>query len=131
MNSHCSAPFAGQNWKPVHIYSSKDECLSIFAMLAEQHGLPISRPKFGTIAWDYLIGAGSISPRDWVVNKYKDFKKQQKQGALTTEELVPVLHIPSDNGCCNKGEIGYGSLVALNLDTRELLVQTNIEGERS
>ncbi len=75
-------------------------------MLAEQHGLPISRPKFDTIAWDYLIGAGSISPRDWVVNKYKDFKKQQKQGALTTEELVPVLHIPSDNGCCNKGEIG-------------------------
>lgn len=32
-----------------------------------------------------------------------------------------------DNGCYDKGHMGYGSLVALNLDTRELLVQENCE----
>ena len=32
-----------------------------------------------------------------------------------------------DNGCFDKGHLGYGSLVALNLDTRELLVQENCE----
>ena len=32
-----------------------------------------------------------------------------------------------DNGCFAKGETGYGSLVALNLDTRKLLVQENCE----
>ena len=32
-----------------------------------------------------------------------------------------------DNGCYDKGYIGYGCLVALNLDTRELLVQENCE----
>ncbi len=32
-----------------------------------------------------------------------------------------------DNGCYDKGHMGYGSLVALNLNTRELLVQENCE----
>jgi serine/threonine protein phosphatase 1 len=32
-----------------------------------------------------------------------------------------------DNGCFDKGQSCYGSLVALNLDSRELLVQENIE----
>lgn len=32
-----------------------------------------------------------------------------------------------DNGCFMKGYCGYGSLVALNLDTRELLAQPNCE----
>jgi len=32
-----------------------------------------------------------------------------------------------DNGCFAAGEPGYGSLVALNLDTLELLVQANCE----
>jgi len=32
-----------------------------------------------------------------------------------------------DNGCYDKGHIGYGSLVALNLDTRELLVKENCD----
>ena len=79
------------------LYSSKDECLSVFAMLAEQHGLSITKPEIDTIAWDYLIGAGSMSPQDWVVNKYNDFIKQQGQRALTTEELVAALHIPSES----------------------------------
>jgi len=32
-----------------------------------------------------------------------------------------------DNGCYRKGDKDYGSLVALNLDTRELVVQENCE----
>lgn len=37
----------------------------------------------------------------------------------------PVIYL--DNGCFDKGHSCYGSLVALNLDTRELLVQENME----
>lgn len=36
-------------------------------------------------------------------------------------------HINLDNGCYARGETGYGALVALDLDARELLVQKNIE----
>lgn len=43
------------------------------------------------------------------------------QKSLATE------YIRLDNGCYDKGHMGYGSLVALNLDTRELLVQENCE----
>jgi serine/threonine protein phosphatase 1 len=37
----------------------------------------------------------------------------------------PVICL--DNGCYDKGHIGFGNLVALNLDTRELLVVENCE----
>lgn len=43
------------------------------------------------------------------------------QNSLTTH------HITLDNGCYDKTEICCGSLAVLNLDTRELLVQVNIE----
>lgn len=42
-------------------------------------------------------------------------------------ELLESNHITLDNGCFDKGEMAYGSLVALNLDTRQLLVQLNIK----
>lgn len=32
-----------------------------------------------------------------------------------------------DNGCWSRGEMGFGNLVALNLETRELLVQANCD----
>lgn len=35
--------------------------------------------------------------------------------------------IPLDNGCFDRGHIGYGSLVALDLDWRQLLVQGNVD----
>lgn len=43
------------------------------------------------------------------------------------KESLATNHIRLDNGCYSKGEIGYGALVALNLDARELLVQKNID----
>ena len=42
-------------------------------------------------------------------------------------DSLATHHITLDNGCYDKGEICCGALVALNLDTRELLVQENIE----
>jgi serine/threonine protein phosphatase 1 len=36
-------------------------------------------------------------------------------------------HMRLDNGCYCKREIGYGALVCLDLDTRELFVQENVE----
>lgn len=45
-------------------------------------------------------------------------------------EIRESLHKPAiclDNGCWSKGEIGYGNLVALDLDSRELLVLKNCE----
>ena len=45
-------------------------------------------------------------------------------------EIRASLQSPAiflDNGCFAKGEAGYGSLVALNLDTRKLLVQENCD----
>jgi len=40
---------------------------------------------------------------------------------------LDTSHIRLDNGCYDKGELSCGALVALNLDTKELLVQENIE----
>lgn len=42
-------------------------------------------------------------------------------------ESLASSHITLDNGCYDKGELNCGSLVALDLDTRELLVQKNID----
>jgi len=46
---------------------------------------------------------------------------------FTIEKSLHSSVINLDNGCFDKGHSCYGSLVALNLDTRELLVQVNIE----
>lgn len=42
-------------------------------------------------------------------------------------ESLGTHHIMLDNGCYDRGEMCCGALVAVNLDTRELLVQENIE----
>ncbi|NTV48953.1 MAG: serine/threonine protein phosphatase [Geobacteraceae bacterium] len=43
------------------------------------------------------------------------------------QDSLVTQHITLDNGCYLKGEFGYGALVALDLDSLELLVQENIE----
>jgi serine/threonine protein phosphatase 1 len=46
------------------------------------------------------------------------------------DRIQATLHSPLiclDNGCFAKGKSGYGSLVALDLDSRELLLQENID----
>ncbi|MBT1070687.1 metallophosphoesterase family protein [Pelotalea chapellei] len=46
---------------------------------------------------------------------------------FSIKESLATKRISLDNGCFSKGEISYGSLVALDLDKRELLIQENIE----
>ena len=46
---------------------------------------------------------------------------------FTIRNSLATSHITIDNGCYSKGEICCGALVAVNLDTRQLLVQENIE----
>lgn len=46
---------------------------------------------------------------------------------LQIRESLATRFIHLDNGCFARGEAGSGNLVALNLDTRQLLVQENIE----
>ena len=79
------------------LYFAKDQCLRVFAMLAEQHGLSIIKPEFDKIAWDYLIGVGSMSPRDWVVNKFNESKKTLRPEADVTEEIMAELHIQPES----------------------------------
>lgn len=46
------------------------------------------------------------------------------------DEIRATLHsraICLDNGCFARGKAGYGCLVAMNLDSRELLLQENID----
>lgn len=50
-----------------------------------------------------------------------------KTPLFAIRESLPGQVICLDNGCYDRGHKGYGSLVALNLDTRELLVQENCD----
>jgi len=70
--------------------------------------------------------------RDWCARPEKLAGKTMVCGHTMTPlaEIRASLHRPAiflDNGCYYTGVRGYGSLVALNLDSRELLVQENCE----
>ena len=59
-------------------YSSKEECLDVFAMLAEQHSVTLVKPQHDTIAWDYLIGAGCQTPQEWVAERFHASAKPRR-----------------------------------------------------
>lgn len=72
----------------------------------------------------------------WSRGFWFDASKLEGRTLLTGHTMTPLFSIRDslashficlDNGCFSKGEISYGSLVALDLDKRELLVQENIE----
>ncbi|NTW20970.1 MAG: serine/threonine protein phosphatase [Nostocales cyanobacterium W4_Combined_metabat2_030] len=70
--------------------------------------------------------------RDCQVNSAKMGGRTLVTGHTVTplyaiKESLASSHICLDNGCYDKGEISCGALIALNLGTRELLVQENIE----
>ncbi|MBC7949792.1 MAG: hypothetical protein H7Y42_18050 [Chitinophagaceae bacterium] len=56
-------------------YTAKNDCLRVLKSLAEQYGLIMVEPELNTIAWDFLIGSGSMSPRDWVLEKLRESTK--------------------------------------------------------
>jgi serine/threonine protein phosphatase 1 len=74
----------------------------------------------------------------WARNYKVDSVKLGGRTLITGHTVTPLFvireslaskHITLDNGCYDKGAMTYGSLVALNLETRQLLVQPNIEGD--
>ncbi|MBV5326766.1 MAG: hypothetical protein JZU65_03890 [Chlorobium sp.] len=69
-------------------YSSMDKCLIVLASLAEQCALEMVCPEYSTIAWDYLIGAGSMSPEKWIVSKFKSSESRQQQEEPTTDGVM-------------------------------------------
>ena len=64
------------------LYSSRDACLNTLRMLAEQNGLRMIQPEFNAIAWDFLIGASRMSPRDWILSRLNSSKTAVGQKRL-------------------------------------------------
>jgi hypothetical protein len=54
------------------MHSAKGVCMEVLRMLANEKGLDVIEPEHNTIAWDFLIGARSMNPRDWVLKKMKE-----------------------------------------------------------
>lgn len=74
----------------------------------------------------------------WTRDCQVDAAKIDFRTLVTGHSVTPLFeirgslktnHIQLDNGCYDRGELSCGSLLALNLDTRELVVQKNVEGE--
>lgn len=78
------------------LYSSQDECLAVLNMLAEQNGLTMIKPKYDTIAWDFLIGKGSFSPRDWILNKLRASMSTDMSGWVSTGESMVGSDYPQE-----------------------------------
>ena len=68
------------------MYSSKEECLNTFDLLAEQHGVTVVKPVHDTIAWDYLIGAGSKTAQEWIVDRFHHSQQSRPRLVETTVE---------------------------------------------
>jgi hypothetical protein len=68
--AHCADYFERPGKTEFRSYSSIEECLKVFELLAEQHRIKVVRPVHDTIAWDYLIGSGSQSAQEWIVDRY-------------------------------------------------------------
>jgi hypothetical protein len=71
-------------------YSSKAECLEVFEMLAEQHDVEMIRPKFDTIAWDFLIGAGSQTAQEWIVDRYHRSQQSHRPRLAANTAAAPA-----------------------------------------
>lgn len=69
---------------------------------------------------DYKVASELIGNRTLVVG-------HTKTDILTIRKSLSTHHIKLDNGCFDKGHIGFGSLVALDLDSREIIEVRNCE----
>jgi hypothetical protein len=60
----------------IMVQSATADCLNVFRVLAEKKGLSVViDPIYNNIAWDYLVGTGSMSPEDWVMGIWKESRK--------------------------------------------------------
>lgn len=85
---------------------------------------PISETDPSFMLWerDYRFQPGKIGGRTLVCGHTMTSLAEIR---TSLDLCKPVICL--DNGCWSRGEIGFGNLVALNLDTRELLVLGNCE----
>jgi serine/threonine protein phosphatase 1 len=99
-----------------------DDYLLVHAGLNFRMADPITESTTQDLLWarDYRVDPSKLVGRTLVTG-------HTKVPLFEIKELLATSHIKLDNGCYDKGEIGYGALVCLDLDTRELLVQENIE----
>lgn len=110
--------------------------------------LLISLPLIYVIADFVLVHAGLDFRKDdpiadtaaeellWARDYRCDPLKLEGRTLVTGHSMTPLFavrkslttkHIMLDNGCYDKGEMGHGNLVALNLDMRKLVVVENSE----
>jgi len=99
-----------------------DDYLLVHAGLDFRKDNPIYESAHQDLLWarDYKVDIDKLAGRTLVTG-------HSKTPLFEIQTSLATSHIKLDNGCCSKWEIGYGALVAMNLDTRELLVQNNIE----
>ena len=88
--AHVSGDFDRPGKTEFRNHSSKEECLEVFTQLAAEHGLRVYKPENANIAWDYLIGAGAISPHEWLINKYNDNRLSRWSGSVASQTGVSV-----------------------------------------
>jgi hypothetical protein len=86
--AHVSGQYERSGKTEFREFSSMDKCLNVLANLAEQNALEMVCPEYNTIAWDYLVGAGSISPEKWIVSKFKLSESRQQPEEPTTDGVM-------------------------------------------
>lgn len=83
---------------------------------------PIRQTDPADLLWarDFRCDPGALGGRALVTGHTLASLSEIRQSLVT-------CHIKLDNGCYSKGQLGYGALVALDLDTRALVVVANCD----
>lgn len=99
-----------------------DDYVLVHAGLDFRTADPIHDTSPTAMLWerDYRVDAWKLAGRTMICG-------HTVRPLFEIKESLQSQYICLDNGCYDKGHIGHGSLVALNLDTRELLVVENCE----
>jgi serine/threonine protein phosphatase 1 len=99
-----------------------DDFVLVHAGLDFRKSDPVTESSSFSVLWarDYRVDPDKLAGRTLVTG-------HTVEPLFEIRKSLETQHIKLDNGCFDKYEIGCGSLVAVKLDTRELIVQTNIE----
>lgn len=99
-----------------------DDYLLVHAGLDFLKSDPITDSSPHDLLWarDYRVVPVKLGGRTLVTG-------HSRTPLFAINDSIATSHISLDNGCYSKGEIGYGALVALDLDTRQLVVVPNCE----
>lgn len=118
--AHVSGQYERSGKTEFREFSSMDKCLNVLARLAEQYALEMVCPEYNTIAWDYLIGAGSMSPEKWILSKFKSSESKSQREEPTTDGVMVGSESPE-----------VSTLYIEQLDERILLKHSGMEGKNT